>query len=76
MRGLICKVAEYKNGYIFTKSSTDKDFQKLMQQYDKVSCIICNENTVRNFKKPYESKPGVTINKKLVDGVFFINAIY
>jgi hypothetical protein len=72
---MICKSAEYQNGYIFTPSSTDEDFQKILEQYPKVNCIICNENTIRNFRQPYGSKPGITMNKKLADGVFFINCI-
>lgn len=73
---MICKSAEYKNGYIFTKTSTDKDFQRILKQYDKVRCIICNENTVKNFRQPFLSSPRITINNKLADGVFFVNGVF
>lgn len=73
---MICKSAEYRNGYIFTSTSTDKDFQEIIKNHSPVHCIICNENTVKNFKQPFWSNPCITINKKLSDGVFFINGIY
>ena len=73
---MICKHKDYKNGYIFTPTSTDEDFQKILKSYDKVNCILCNENTVRNFKTPFWSNSHITINKKLADGVFFINNIH
>lgn len=73
---MICKSAEYKNGYIFTPTSTDDDFQKILKSYDKVNCLICNENTIRNFRRGFMGQSIITINKKLADGVFFINGVY
>ena len=73
---MIHKNGDYKNGYIFTKTSTDEEFQKIIKRYDKVRCVICNKNTVRNFRNPYYSNVGITINNKLADGVFFINGVY
>lgn len=73
---MICKSAEYKNGYIFTPTSTDDDFQKILKSYDKVNCLICNKNTIRNFRRGFMGQSIITINKKLADGVFFINGVY
>lgn len=70
---MIYKAGEYKNGYIFAKSSTDADFQAILESYPKVNCIICNENTLRNFQNAHAARPRITINNKLVDGVFFVN---
>lgn len=73
---MICKSAEYKNGYILTTTSTDEEFQEIIKSYDKVNCVICNKNTVQNFKNPFLSNPCITINNKLNDGVFFINKCF
>lgn len=70
---MIYKAAEYKNGYIFAPSSTDSDFQAILKSYPKVNCIICNQNTLRNFRNGPIANPMITINNKLVDGVFFVN---
>lgn len=72
---MICKSGDYKNGYIFTESSTDEDFQEILKSYKKVNCIICNNNTKRNFRQSFLAmRPGITINNKVADGVFFINS--
>ena len=80
---MILKSGDYKNGYIFTPSSTDEDMQNIYKDYKerniKVKCIICNKKTSRNFI--YEPNGitdcmGLTINNKLADGVFFINGTY
>lgn len=71
---MICKAAEYKNGYIFTPTSNDDDFQEILRAYkDDFHCIICNENTKRNFKS---SVTNLVINKKIADGCFFVNGVY
>ena len=77
---MICKAAEYKNGYIFTPNSTDEDFQTIVKEYRKspkgFRCLIVNEETVKNFRVSLLSSSIITINKKLADGVFFINGVY
>lgn len=73
---MICKSADYKNGYIFTPTSTDEDFQKILKQCPNFRCLICNENTAKNFRIGLFGKQCITINKKLADGVFFINGVY
>ena len=73
---MICKSGDYRNGYIFTPSSCDADFQEILKSYDKVNCIICNENTIKNFRVGLLGQNIITINNKLADGVFFINGVY
>lgn len=80
---MILKSGDYKNGYIFTPSSTDKDMQEIYEDYKKkgikVKCVICNIKTARNFDyEPDTNRDcmGLTINNKLADGVFFINGTY
>lgn len=73
---MICKSGDYKNGYIFTPNSCNDDLQEILNSYDKVNCIICNENTKKNFKTPLLGHSIITINNKLVDGVFFVNGCY
>lgn len=74
---MIYKHPDYKNGYVFAPSSCDKDFQDILEEYRKtpkgLRCVICNENTLRNF---IVWSPVLVINKKLVDGVFFINGVF
>lgn len=71
---MIYKSGDYKNGYIFASSSTDADLQKIFETYDEVKCVICNSNTAKNFRTV--GKSILTINNKLVDGVFFVNYLF
>ncbi len=73
---MIHKAAEYKNGYIFTPTSTDKEFQEILKKYDKVCCIICNKNTAKNFRAPLMGHSIITINNKISDGCFFVNGAF
>lgn len=73
---MIYKNEDYKNGYVFAPSSTDQDLQEILKSYNKVSCIICNSNTRRNFGLSVFGHDIITINNKLVDGVFFVNGLY
>lgn len=73
---MICKHGDYKNGYIFTSTSTNGDFQEILKTYDKVRCIICNKNTARNFRVGLLGNNIITINNKLNDGCFFINHLF
>lgn len=70
---MICKHGDYQNGYVFTDTSTDEDFQKILKKYDKVRCIICNKKTAKNFKVGLLGYSIITINNKINDGCFFIN---
>ena len=68
---MVYKHENYKNGYIFAKSSTDKELQEILDTYEKLNVIFCNSNTIKNFKK--DRTLPITINNKLNDGCFFIN---
>ena len=73
---MIYKHPNYNNGYVFAKSSTDKDFQKIVDDYNKTKkgfrCIICNNLTARNFKTE-GGYANITINNRISDGCFFVN---
>lgn len=73
---LICKSAEYKNGYIFTPTSTNRDLQEIFKKYDEVRCVICNSKTARNFKVSSWGYSTITINNRISDGCFFINGAF
>ena len=71
---MICKSAEYMNGYIFTPTSKSTDLYEILDSYDEVKCVICNKKTKANFR--VEGGYSIlTINNKLADGVFFVNQI-
>lgn len=73
---MIYKNGDFKNGYVLSRTSTDDEFQDILIEKQPVHCIICNKNTVKNFKQPLFSDHHITINNRLRDGVFFINGIY
>lgn len=74
---MICKVAEYENGYVFgpgDRKRTNEDWRRILKEYDEVKCIICNSNTAKNFYVT-GGYNYITINNKIADGCFFINRI-
>lgn len=89
---MIYKHPDYKNGYVFAKSSTDSDLQNILKSYNKLSCIICNRKTLINFTPPancygfpkpktlndkmFPSSNIFVINEKIADGCFFINGTF
>lgn len=72
---MIYKAAEYKNGYVIGPSSCDLDLQKVFNTYNKVTCVICNAKTARDFKHSEYGYCCLTINNNIADGCFFINKI-
>lgn len=74
---MIHKSDKYQNGYIFGPNSTDSQFQRIIREdyggWDNIKCIICNSRTKQNFQPPADGYSILTINNKLVDGVFFVN---
>ena len=74
---MIHKSGDYKNGYIFGPNSTDSQFQRMIREdyggWENIKCIICNQKTKQNFQLPTYGYSVLTINNKLVDGVFFVN---
>ena len=76
---MISKHGDYKNGYIFTPSSTDSDLQRIFREeygYDNIRCVICNKNTAKNFRTSSLRYSIITINNKIADGCFFINGTF
>lgn len=77
---MIAKLEGMQNGYALMRSSTDKEFQRILKRYkdnNNLKCIICNERTARCFKHDKVlSDPPVTINNKMLSGIFYINGIF
>lgn len=77
---MIHKSGDYKNGYIFGPNSTDSQFQRIISKdyggWDNIKCIICNQRTKQNFQFSMNGYSILTINNKLVDGVFFVNHVF
>lgn len=73
---MIAKHGEYKNGYIFTPSSTNEDLQEIFKSYNQVNCVICNKYTAKKFITRGWGKSIVTINNKIADGCFFVNGTF
>lgn len=77
---MIAKLEGLQNGYALLRSSTDEEFQAILKQYkdaNNLKCIICNNRTAKCFKHTgILSDPAITINNKLLSGVFYINGIF
>lgn len=73
---MISKHGDYKNGYIFAPSSTNKDLQAIFDRYDEVRCVICNWKTARNFSTSSWGHSILAINNKIADGCFFVNGVF
>lgn len=77
---MIAKLEGTQNGYALLRSSTDEEFQVILKQYkdaNNLKCIICNKHTAKCFKHTgILSDPAITINNKLLSGIFYINGIF
>ena len=77
---MIAKLEGMQNGYALMGSSTDEEFQEILEQYrssGKLKCVIGNENTKICFKHRFSiSETPITINNKLLSGVFYINGVF
>ena len=73
---MIGKVEGKKNGYKLLENTTNEEFQSLLKSYSKVRCIICNDRLYSRFKVGTFGKNIITINKKIPDGIFYINNVY
>ena len=73
---MIGKLEGTKNGYYFTKDTTEEDFARLVQRTRRtvkgLKCIICNAATSANFANGIKA-PRVTINNSVPDGAFYVN---
>lgn len=68
---MIYAIKETKNGFVIDKTTTREEILKLFATIGGARCIICNEN----MAKTLQLRP-VCINKKLEDGVFYINGVF
>lgn len=44
------KIEHMKNGYIIDNDTTDEEWQNVCNKYEKIKCIICNNQTAKHFK--------------------------
>lgn len=77
---MIAKLEGLQNGYALLRSSTDEEFQAILKQYkdeNNFKCIICNNHTAKCFVPSIEpcTLP-ITINNKMLNGVFYINGVF
>lgn len=77
---MIAKLEGSQNGYALLRSSTDEEFQAILKQYkdeNNLKCVICNERTAKCFKHAgVLSDPPITINNKMLSGIFYINSVF
>lgn len=77
---MIAKFEGLQNGYALLRSSTDEEFQAILKQYkdeNNLKCVICNERTAKCFKHAgVLSDPPITINNKMLSGIFYINSVF
>lgn len=77
---MIAKLEGLQNGYTLLRSSTDEEFQAILKQYkdeNNLKCVICNERTAKCFKHAgVLSDPPITINNKMLSGIFYINSVF
>ena len=73
---MIGKINGKKNGYALLEDTTNEEFQSLLKSYPKVKCIICNERLYSRFRVGTFGKNIITINKKIPDGIFYVNGVY
>ena len=77
---MIAKLEGLQNGYALLRSSTDEEFQAILKQYkdeNNLKRVICNERTAKCFKHAgFLSDPPITINNKMLSGIFYINSVF
>lgn len=77
---MIAKLEGLQNGYALLRSSTDEEFQAILKQYkdeNNLKCVICDERTAKCFKHAgVLSDPPITINNKMLSGIFYINSVF
>lgn len=77
---MIAKLEGLQNGYALLRSSTDEEFQAILKQYkdeNNLKRVICNERTAKCFKHAgVLSDPPITINNKMLSGIFYINSVF
>ena len=77
---MIAKLEGIQNGYALLRTSTDEEFQAILKRYkdaNNFKCIICNKHTAKCFKHTgILSDTTITINNKLLSGIFYINSVF
>ena len=77
---MIAKLEGIQNGYALLRTSTDEEFEAILKQYkdaNNLRCVICNNRTAKCFKHAgVLSDPPITINNKLLSGIFYVNGVF
>lgn len=68
---MIYRLKGTTNGFVVDSTTTRDDLLQLFSNVDGANCIICNGETAKSLPL----KP-ICINKKVADGVFYINGVY
>lgn len=68
---MIYRLKDTTNGFVVDSSTTKEDLLQLFSSVRGARCVICNENMAKSLPL----KP-ICINKKVADGVFYINGRY
>ena len=71
----ILKDDRFKNKYILQSDATNSDLMKIMHGRI-ILCIFCNRNTAKRFHVGLFGENIITVNNKIEDNVFFINAVF
>ena len=70
------KIEYMKNGYIIDNDTADEEWQNICNKYEKIKCIICNNQTAKHFRISLLGNNIITINNKLLDDVVYINGVF
>lgn len=70
------KIENMKNGYIIDNDTTNEEWQNVCNKYEKIKCIICNNQTAKHFRIRLLGNSIITINNKLLDDVVYINGVF
>ena len=68
---MIYRLKDTTNGFVVDSSTTKEDLLQLFSSVRGARCVICNGETAKSLPL----KP-ICINKKVADGVFYINGRY
>lgn len=68
---MIYRLKDTTNGFVVDQTTTREEILRLFGSVTGARCVICNENMAKSLPL----KP-ICINKKVADGVFYINGRY
>lgn len=69
------KIEGMKNGYVIDNSTTDIEWKQICKRYNKVRCVICNNQTAKHFRIGLFGDNIITINNQLHNDVVYINSV-